>query len=63
MSTMTSTMPKYRVVANQIYYNQVTDTFEAGLLLGDSQLQHGDTFEAKASQVKDVKAAGGVVDA
>jgi hypothetical protein len=56
-------MPKYRVVANQIYYNQVTDTFEAGLLLGDSQLQHGDTFEAKASQVKDVKAAGGVVDA
>ena len=28
-------MPRYRVVANNMYFNQVTGTYEAGKILGD----------------------------
>jgi len=54
-------MPTYRVEANQVYYNAALGTYEGGLLLGDSQLQHGDSFVAEPAQVADALAAGAVV--
>ena len=44
-----------------MYFNQVTDTFEKGLILGVSQFQYGDQFEATTKQVKSVVASGDVV--
>ena len=54
-------MSRYRVECNQMYFNQVTDTFEKGLILGVSQFQYGDQFEATTKQVKSVVASGDVV--
>ena len=54
-------MSRYRVECNQMYFNQVTGTFEKGLILGASQFQYGDQFEATAKQVKTVVASGDVV--
>lgn len=52
---------RYRVECNQMYFNQVTETFEKGLILGASQFQYGDQFEATAKQVKAVATSGDVV--
>ena len=51
-------MPKYRVNCNQLYFNNVTDAFEVGLLLGDSQYQFGDEIEATTDQAEDAVASG-----
>ncbi len=53
-------MPTYLVNCNHLYFNQTLNTFEVGLLLGDSQLQFGDRFEANSSQVSDVLKTGAV---
>ena len=54
-------MPTYRVDVNHVYYNDALDTFEEGLILGNSVLQYGDRFLAEPSQVADLLAANGVV--
>lgn len=57
---MSLKMPQYKVLTNSMYFNQVTNTFENGKILGDSQLQYGDQFEASVSQVSDAIASGHV---
>tara|TARA_R110002020_G_scaffold2560_1_gene12244 strand:+ start:688 stop:858 length:171 start_codon:yes stop_codon:yes gene_type:complete len=54
-------MSRYRVECNQMYFNQITETFEKGLILGASQFQYGDQFEATAAQVKTVVVSGDAV--
>ncbi len=54
-------MPRYRVVANNMYFNQVTGTYEAGKILGANQYQHGDQINATAEQVADALTDGYVV--
>jgi len=53
-------MPEYRVDVNHVYFNDALDTFEEGLILGNSVLQYGDRFMAEPSQVADLLAANGV---
>ena len=53
-------MAEYRVDVNHVYFNDALDTFEEGLILGNSVLQYGDRFLAEPSQVDDLLAANGV---
>ena len=53
-------MPTYRGDENHVYFNDALDTFEEGLILGNSVLQYGDRFLAEPSQVGDLLAANGV---
>ena len=45
-------MDQYVVTVNQLHFNQVSETFEEGLILGVSQFQYGDRFFASKSSVK-----------
>jgi hypothetical protein len=54
-------MPTYRVNCNQLYFNAAINSYEPGLLLGDSQLQFGDEIVCPASQVTEALANGDVV--
>jgi len=53
-------MDQYVVEINQLHFNQVTETFEKGLILGASQFQYGDRFFSAKTAVKDALAEGWV---
>ena len=54
-------MPRYLVNCNNMYFNQVTGTYEAGKILGANQYQYGDQFNATVQQVADALSDGAVV--
>ena len=54
-------MPRYRVECNNMYFNQVTGTYEKGKILGANQFQYGDQFNAPSEQVADALKEGSVV--
>jgi hypothetical protein len=51
-------MPRYRVIANQMYYNAATDSFDAGRITGGSEFQHGDEVEATTKQAESAVKSG-----
>ena len=56
-----SKMPRYRVASNNLYFNQTLESYEKGLILGDSVLQFGDEIEASAPEAKSAVEAGDLV--